>query len=964
MNNAAMKTHFSAIKGISLLSLPLALSSCVGSLNVSGGLDSLLGRNKKSFNSQVSAMLTMAGAMIAGGQTATAQIGSSGGQLTAGGYTLVIPPGALSQNQQITMKTTSSTTAETEGFTPAGPHFEFLPEGLTFNQPVSLVVPFPSGIDEMNSELTGIYYSNPQTGGLDLVPTTTDKINRTFTASLTHFSTYSPLFINIDAVVNDQITNPTTIRSIASQLRTYLQGITSTTRRNYFYNFYQPRLLPFLIKAKAAYAPAALPLMTSFPNDDFDSDGIRNNVDPFPFDPNNVGDVTPPTVVSATPATTGVSLNPGNVVVTFSEAIASATLPGGVWLSDGNAQYVLTFVSLDATKKIATYSYPYFLNSNQTYTIVVDGVKDLVNNRMVGPFTASTFKTVDLTLPRIVSVTPSGPGTAISTGTMSITFSEPMDPSSMGGMVLKGAANPSLTFTGLSGGGTTANFTIGAPLFDSALYLLQPSATIKDTNGNALAIGAEVYYFQVTDSTPPEAYMMAPGGLTVNPSVPSLQIQFNEPIIGASASGAVTLTSPDGGTIPSISFAGLDTYDVNATYNLSGPLSEGKQYVLTVASGITDITGNANSNTRSFYFRTSDSVAPTLVAATPFNANAVAWISGVILTAQYSEPMSASTLALGLNITNPSGNVVPVTYLGFDTTTNTAFYRIAPSNLSAYSLYTVTPSGSVTDIAGNSLAGLPTPFTFRTNSDTPLLTGPTYLGGLNINICGGSGKINLKASYSREMNPASSTSVYEMTHYYSTDSAVYNVPYPDYTTYPYLQQSTCMHPEPRDNPDLIACLLASFNCGGLYALCAATCYVSFSPQISVDVPDSSCPSIRRDFNSETFTMSTPLTVNSDIYWQTNATMHPSSSGDLYTVVNHPVFNPGTGTFSVPNLNDYDGYSASTPAGYFCSDHPGSWTWPDGKFAYIINPMPGAGLDIPLPLWVGCSNPIPVGNSCP
>lgn len=255
-----------------------------------------------------------------------------------------------------------------------------------------------------------------------------------------------------------------------------------------------------------------------------------------------------------------------------------------------------------------------------------------------------------------------------------------------------------------------------------------------------------------------------------------------------------------------------------------------------------------------------------------------------------------------------------------------------PANLATYTLYNVSVASTISDVAGNLLSGS-TAFTFRTNSDLASQTSPSYIGNLNLNVCSGPDRINFKATYSRAMNPVTADQ-YSLTHYYTTESGPISVSYPSYNnSNVYRKLSSCVHDEMQPNPNLAACLLAAFNCGGLYAICAAGCYAVHPTDIPVyNVPDATCSVMQESLQYETIPLPgiTGLNGDTEIVWQGYQTLPASSTGHHF--VFYRTTNPTIG------IQDYDGYTAVTPA-YGCS----------------------AG--IPLAS-CGIPNPIPVGNSCP
>jgi len=114
------------------------------------------------------------------GGTITQSVGPSGGTVAMQGATLEIPSGALSANEAISI--TSTTNAPPPGVTNLSPIYEFGPEGLVFNSPVTVSLTFtPGGVGRPI-----IVWSTLGGGGFETLTTTTH--GTVATASVTHFS--------------------------------------------------------------------------------------------------------------------------------------------------------------------------------------------------------------------------------------------------------------------------------------------------------------------------------------------------------------------------------------------------------------------------------------------------------------------------------------------------------------------------------------------------------------------------------------------------------------------------------------------------------------------------------------------------------------------------------------------------------------------------------------------------------
>jgi hypothetical protein len=113
--------------------------------------------------------------------SASQSIGPDGGTLTVGGNTLTIPPGALPAPTVITGVVTPDTVNAVR----------FSPQGLTFQQPTTLVMSYA------NCGLLGLFiprhiaYTTDDLQILQIIPSLDNFLNRTVTGQVSHFSQYA-----------------------------------------------------------------------------------------------------------------------------------------------------------------------------------------------------------------------------------------------------------------------------------------------------------------------------------------------------------------------------------------------------------------------------------------------------------------------------------------------------------------------------------------------------------------------------------------------------------------------------------------------------------------------------------------------------------------------------------------------------------------------------------------------------
>ena len=203
-------------------------------------------------------------------------------------------------------------------------------------------------------------------------------------------------------------------------------------------------------------------------------------------------DTTPPTVVSVIPASGSTNIATTTALtVTFSEAMATATLnTTNITLASG-ATPVAGTVSISSDGKIATFSPGVLLSQGTVYSASVKtGVTDSAGNALAANFNWSfTTKPPDFTPPTVVLVVPATGATDIATNTLvTITFSEPMDAATLNTTNIKlasGATDISGTVS-VSADKTIATFTPTSSLARGAVYTVTAKTGITDLAGNAL----------------------------------------------------------------------------------------------------------------------------------------------------------------------------------------------------------------------------------------------------------------------------------------------------------------------------------------------------------------------------------------------------------------------------------------------------------------------------------------------
>ncbi len=214
------------------------------------------------------------------------------------------------------------------------------------------------------------------------------------------------------------------------------------------------------------------------------------------------GAAAPPTVTAVTPLVnaTGVPTNTNVITAAFSEAMAPIT---------GSASFTVTCaapcvsptgtVTLDSTKRVATFMTGSALAPATTYTATVTGAQSLATGlALASPYVWSftTGVVADSTRPRVISTVPAttspGPTTGVATNSaVSALFTEDMSPASINAssftLVCAAPCTSPAGSVSYAVGNRTAVFTPAAPLAANTTYTATVTTAATDLAGNALA---------------------------------------------------------------------------------------------------------------------------------------------------------------------------------------------------------------------------------------------------------------------------------------------------------------------------------------------------------------------------------------------------------------------------------------------------------------------------------------------
>lgn len=223
-------------------------------------------------------------------------------------------------------------------------------------------------------------------------------------------------------------------------------------------------------------------------------------------------DTTPPTVLSTTPANNAVDVPVNSVItVVFSEAMDPSTLTTSTISVKGGGGPIAGTVGFSSNS--ATFTPSANLDSATLYTARIStGAMDLAGNPLAADYTwpFTTGGAQDNIAPTVLSTVPSNNTTRVPFNTtISATFSEAMDPSTVTTDSFKVNDGTSFIAGTVAYSGTTATFTPSAALGSGAVYTATIKTYAKDLAGNPLAVD---YSWQFSMLTKPDL-CVTPGGV-------------------------------------------------------------------------------------------------------------------------------------------------------------------------------------------------------------------------------------------------------------------------------------------------------------------------------------------------------------------------------------------------------------------------------------------------------------------
>ena len=369
-----------------------------------------------------------------------------------------------------------------------------------------------------------------------------------------------------------------------------------------------------------------------------------------------IGDTTPPNLLSAS------VINPTTIELLFSEALDNSSALTKTNYSINNG-IVVNSVSLSTDSKKVTLSTTLNI-ANQTYTVVVNNVKDLAGNVISSSNNIAQYSYVgDSTPPNLLSAS------VINPTTIELSFSEVLENNSAltesnysinNGIVVNSAS----LSTDLKKVTLTTTLNIANQTYTVVVN------NVKDLAGNVISSSNNIaQYSYVGDSTPPNLLSAS----VINPT--TIELSFSEVLENNSALTESNYSINNGIVVNSASLStDLKKVTLSTTLNIAN------QTYTVVVNNVKDLAGNviSSSNNIAQYSYVGDSTPPNLLSASVINPTTIELSfsevlennsaltesnysinNGIVVnSASLSTDLKKVTLSTTLNIANQTYTVV------------------------------------------------------------------------------------------------------------------------------------------------------------------------------------------------------------------------------------------------------------------------------------------------------------------
>jgi hypothetical protein len=445
-----------------------------------------------------------------------------------------------------------------------------------------------------------------------------------------------------------------------------------------------------------------------------------------------------PIVSSEMPLSASAGLCTTAVTATFSLPMNPTSINASTFTLTGPGTTVVTgTVSYDPSSTTATFTPSSALGATPYTAMITTGATDEYGIALANNF-VWTFTPGSCVPPTVISVTPILTAGVCASTTVSATFSQAMNPSTINTTTFTLTEGiPPATATPVQGvvtyGGSTATFTPSSPLALNKSYQAMITTGATDLSGVALATNFVWNFTTAAIACVPAVVSVAPPNLAVGICPNTLLVAtFNEAMNPATINTTTfTLTSP--GT-PPVAVTGVVTYDASSyatTFTPTDPLALNTVYTATITTGAQDLAGDALEDDYVWTFTTSSAACN---AGVPLGT---ACSFGILGGATVTSTTTAGTAVTGDIGVWPGSAITgfpPGTLTGTEYADDAVAQTAQGDLTTAYNYAAAAAGGAVlpADIGGETLA----PGVYKTTSAQPSLgiTGNLTLSGSGIYI--------------------------------------------------------------------------------------------------------------------------------------------------------------------------------------------------------------------------------------
>jgi len=426
-------------------------------------------------------------------------------------------------------------------------------------------------------------------------------------------------------------------------------------------------------------------------------------------------DPVAPTVLSLTPSCgiTAVPTGTKAITVVFSKPMDATTITTSTFQVTGpSTTPIAGTVSYNAATNTATFVPTGALPANTVVRVTITtGAKSATGTAIAAAFSC-TFTTAAVALPpTVTALSPSCGATGVQTNQkIAVTFSQAMDPNTITSSTILVTGPGTTPIAGVVTYATASNiatFTPNAALPANTLITVTVTTGAKDLSGAALATAFTCGFTTALapDTTAPTVISTVPTcGATSVALNSKVSATFSEAMDPLTITGTTfTVTGPGATAVAgSVAYSGTGN---TATFTPTSNLAANTVFTITVTTGAKDLAGNPLAANFVCSFTTgpaADVTPPTVVLSNP-TCGATGVATNTTVNSTFSEAMDPLTITTAnLLLTGPG--VTPVQ----GTVTYNVASRIGQftplTTLAASTLYTLTVTTGVRDLAGNAMA--------------------------------------------------------------------------------------------------------------------------------------------------------------------------------------------------------------------------------------------------------------------